>query len=222
MTMFCYQCEQTAKGTGCTVAGVCGKDADTAALQDVLIHLAEGIARYAHRARAFDARDAEADAFVVEALFTTVTNVNFDPERLAALIGQGKAVLDKAKALYESACAAAGQQPEDLSCPSGEELASDVPGLVAQGQAVSIAKRLEDYEAGALELPEGCEVTYELEAIEHLRALLRSSDAHDEGEAFYRGHVLREHGDGGIQGHHYVHSSPLDPFPARAPLRPGQ
>lgn len=49
MNMFCYQCEQTAKGAGCTAHGVCGKDPETAALQDLVIHVAEGVSQYAHR-----------------------------------------------------------------------------------------------------------------------------------------------------------------------------
>ncbi|MCJ7822972.1 MAG: hypothetical protein MUQ26_07865, partial [Armatimonadetes bacterium] len=49
--MFCYQCEQTAKGTGCTVRGVCGKDPQTAALQDLLVYALKGLAMYAHRGR---------------------------------------------------------------------------------------------------------------------------------------------------------------------------
>ena len=56
MSMFCYQCEQTAKGTGCTVSGVCGKAPETAALQDLVVHLVKGIARYAHRARKLGAQ----------------------------------------------------------------------------------------------------------------------------------------------------------------------
>ena len=51
VSMFCYQCEQTAKGAGCTVTGVCGKDPVTAAMQDLLIHVTKGIGAYAHRAR---------------------------------------------------------------------------------------------------------------------------------------------------------------------------
>ena len=86
MSMFCYQCEQTAKGTGCTIAGVCGKDARTAALQDLLIHAVKGISMYARRAREMGVKDKAIDRFVVEALFTTVTNVNFDPERLAGIL----------------------------------------------------------------------------------------------------------------------------------------
>ena len=57
MDMFCYQCEQTTQGTGCTSTGACGKDATTAALQDLLVHAAKGISMYAHRARTLGARD---------------------------------------------------------------------------------------------------------------------------------------------------------------------
>ena len=72
MGMFCYQCEQTSKGTGCTVAGVCGKDPATAVLQDLTVYAAKGLSMYAHRARRLGAKDPEIDRFVLEALFTTV------------------------------------------------------------------------------------------------------------------------------------------------------
>ena len=84
--MFCYQCEQTSKGEGCQTLGVCGKDETTAALQDLLIHAIKGISMYAHRAAKLGASDAEIDAFTIEAIFATLTNVNFDPERLVELI----------------------------------------------------------------------------------------------------------------------------------------
>jgi hydroxylamine reductase len=141
MSMFCYQCEQTFKGTGCVVSGVCGKDPDTATLQDLLVHVTKGIARYAHRARQLGHKDREIDVFVIQALFTTVTNVNFDPQRLAAMLHRGEAVLAKAKALYEGACKADGKKPEELACPSGQGLAADVPALVQQGREVTITKR---------------------------------------------------------------------------------
>ena len=57
--MFCYQCEQTAQGTGCTLSGACGKTPDTAALQDLLVTAVEGIAQYAHRARKLGVIDRE-------------------------------------------------------------------------------------------------------------------------------------------------------------------
>ena len=76
--MFCYQCEQTAGGTGCTVRGVCGKDADIQSLQDTLVFGLKGIAAYAYHAREMGGRDEEVDSFMHEALFKTLTNVSFD------------------------------------------------------------------------------------------------------------------------------------------------
>jgi len=76
--MFCYQCEQTAGGTGCTKVGVCGKNEDIASLQDTLIIGLKGVAAYAFHARELGQRDEEVDAFMHDALFTTLTNVNFD------------------------------------------------------------------------------------------------------------------------------------------------
>ncbi len=84
--MFCYQCEQTAKGQGCTVAGVCGKTSDVAALQDLLVYMLRGLGQLSTEAKAAGVRDAETDLFTCEALFATLTNVNFDPEAIAAYI----------------------------------------------------------------------------------------------------------------------------------------
>ncbi len=139
--MYCFQCEQTAKGTGCTVAGVCGKDAQTAALLDLLIHAAKGIAMYAHRASQWGRRDREVDVFVIEALFSTVTNVDFDPQRIAGLLNQAAAVRDKAKTMYEAACAETGQTPEMLSGPAAWQPAEDLDALTSQGEEVGVIKR---------------------------------------------------------------------------------
>ncbi|MBU2102121.1 MAG: hydroxylamine reductase [Candidatus Omnitrophota bacterium] len=76
--MFCYQCEQTAAGTGCTKIGVCGKNSDIKSLQDTLLYGLEGIAAYAYHARELGGISTEVDGFMHEALFKTVTNVNFD------------------------------------------------------------------------------------------------------------------------------------------------
>lgn len=138
--MFCYQCEQTAKGTGCDVFGVCGKDPKTAALQDLLLHVAKGISMYAHRAAVLGAQDPVVDKYVIEALFTTITNVNFDPERLAGIIRQGSEVKAKAKALYEAAALKAGKAPETLAGPAAWTPAADLNGLIAQGEAVPVNK----------------------------------------------------------------------------------
>ena len=76
--MFCYQCEQTAGGSGCTKAGVCGKNEDIQSLQDILLFGLKGVAAYAYHARELGAKDEQVDAFMHEALFKTVTNVSFD------------------------------------------------------------------------------------------------------------------------------------------------
>ena len=131
--MFCYQCEQTAKGTGCTVMGVCGKSAEVSDLQDLLIHAAKGIAMYAHRARGLGAVDGEIDRFVVEALFTTVTNVNFDNIRMAEMITQAGVVRSKARKLYENACARAGRTAEPLSGPAADPLPESMADMAIAG-----------------------------------------------------------------------------------------
>ena len=139
--MYCYQCEQTAKGVACTVGGVCGKNPETAALQDLLVHTAKGVSMYAHRARALGAVDRGADMFVIEALFTTVTNVNFDPERLAGLIRTGVETRDRVRRLYEDAARAEGRTPEELTGAATFPAGGDIDSMTAQGEQVSIEKR---------------------------------------------------------------------------------
>jgi hydroxylamine reductase len=142
--MFCYQCEQTAKGTGCTRAGVCGKDDTTAALQDVMIYQSKGVAAILHRARALGAVDREADRALTAALFTTVTNVNFDPARLEGEILALDRVRDRALALYRSACGKAGVPVAELPPPADFQPADGVEALVRQGQAIGILNRMHD------------------------------------------------------------------------------
>ncbi len=142
--MYCYQCEQTAKGIACTTSGVCGKKPETAALQDLLIHTAKGVSTYAHRARALGAIDHEADVFVIEALFTTVTNVNFDPERLAGLIRRGVEVRDRVKGLYEDAVRKGGGTPDELPDAATFQPEGTLDALISQGEGVSIERRQAD------------------------------------------------------------------------------
>jgi hydroxylamine reductase len=139
--MFCYQCEQTAKGTGCTVAGVCGKEEQTAVLQDLLVYAAKGISMYAHRAGQLGMQDRAIGRFVIDTLFTTVTNVNFDPERLKKLLDQAYEVKEKAAALYQEACRAKGVTPEKLDGPAQWKPAADLKGLEEQGRSASIEQR---------------------------------------------------------------------------------
>ena len=139
--MYCYQCEQTAKGTGCTTMGVCGKTPETAALQDLLIHAAKGIAMYAHRAAELDASDPQIDRSVPEFLFATVTNVDFDPQRLEHHLRDAADLRDRAKKLYEDACANKGRAPEIVNGATDWRPADDLAGLIRQGEEASITKR---------------------------------------------------------------------------------
>jgi len=141
--MFCYQCEQTGKGTGCTASGVCGKDAETAALQDLLVYATKGIAMYGHRARKFSAKDRAVDVFMLKALFSAVTNVNFDTARLQKLLVEAATLKEMAKGLYENACKKANTQAEQLAGPAAWIPAADLPGLVAQGVEIGIETRLQ-------------------------------------------------------------------------------
>jgi len=146
MDMLCRQCEQTAKGTSCTTAGVCGKDAETAALQDLLVYATKDVSRYAHRAGQLGARDRDVDVFVIKALFATVTNVNFDPRWFGAFMKEGAAIKAKAQGLYEKAAQGAGQKVETLDCPvawwSGTD---DLAGLIAKGQEVGLRTWIEEH-----------------------------------------------------------------------------
>ena len=85
--MFCNQCEQTAKGTGCSnKRGVCGKDEDIQSLQETLLYGVKGLAAYANHARRLGKSDEAVSAFIEEALFSTLTNVNFDLDTLLELV----------------------------------------------------------------------------------------------------------------------------------------
>ncbi len=139
--MYCYQCEQTKDGVGCTEFGVCGKDPTTAALQDLLLYATNGIGAYAHRARQLGARDPMIDRFVIEALFTTITNVNFDPARLDALVAHAIELREQARELYEQASRSAGHEPEVLAGPASWQPAPTLDARLAQQSEISIDAR---------------------------------------------------------------------------------
>ncbi|KAF2991533.1 hydroxylamine reductase (plasmid) [Methylocystis sp. MJC1] len=145
--MFCYQCEQTYRsdeGAGCAGAkGMCGKDAATADLQDILLYVCEGIGQYLHRARGLGARDIEADRFILFAFFTTLTNVNFNSMKFVELIQQASLTRDRAKALYEKASFAACKYPETLSGAAAFVPAKDMSSLLAQASEAAVRKGAE-------------------------------------------------------------------------------
>ncbi|MEW5746507.1 MAG: hydroxylamine reductase [Nitrospirota bacterium] len=86
--MFCYQCEQASRGTGCTAVSVCGKQPDVAALQDLLVYALQGLALVANEGRRVGVSDKAVNEFTAEALFSTLTNVNFDAARFVELVNK--------------------------------------------------------------------------------------------------------------------------------------
>lgn len=101
MSMFCYQCQEAAKNVGCEFKGVCGKSEDVSNLQDLLIYLLKGISIYAHKAEELGVKDEKAAKFVVESLFATITNVNFDDERFLKLIKEALEIRGAVKKEFE-------------------------------------------------------------------------------------------------------------------------
>lgn len=101
--MFCYQCEQTAKGEGCTQIGVCGKQPDVAALQDLLLYTLKGLSLYANEARKLGVINRDVNVFTVKALFSTLTNVDFDPDRFIELIKKSVEIREQLKAKIKAA-----------------------------------------------------------------------------------------------------------------------
>jgi hydroxylamine reductase len=132
--MFCYQCEQAAKGEGCTVRGVCGKDPEVATLQDLLIYSLQGLAQVAVAGRQAGVSDREVNVFTIQAAFSTLTNVDFDPQRFVALIKDSVALRKK---LVEK-IKAAGGQADFAAGPATFQPAADLAGLLKQGEAVGL------------------------------------------------------------------------------------
>ena len=128
--MFCNQCEQAAKGTACTVKGVCGKSPEVDSLQDLLGHLLKGIGTLAREGREAGITDPETDRFTAKALFTIVTNVNFDPERYLEYIREAARQRENMKEKVQAAGAKA-----DFNTPSVNfEPAGDLDGMIKQGE----------------------------------------------------------------------------------------
>lgn len=142
--MFCYQCEQTAKGTGCNRFGVCGKDPKTAEMQDLLVYVAKGISMWAHRARLLGIKDHDSDIFVIEALFTTVTNVNFDAEKIQKMIKRGLIIRENIREKYIEKCGTGEKEPERLAGPAVWKMPDNPEVLETEAAAISISKRLEN------------------------------------------------------------------------------
>jgi hydroxylamine reductase len=103
MSMFCFQCQETAKGTGCTIKGVCGKTPEVAGIQDAMMYFLKGLSVYANIAREKGIENDEVNKFVMEGLFMTITNANFDHQRFIDKIYDGFALRQKIEKQIEDA-----------------------------------------------------------------------------------------------------------------------
>jgi len=140
--MFCYQCEQTSRADGvlgcASAVGNCGKDAQTSDLQDLLIHAVKGIAQYAKRARDLGAGSNDAGRFILYAMFTTLTNVNFNPARFTSMLVEAAEIRAAVKKAYEDAAAAQGVAVEELSGPAVWGIPAATNELLAQAEMASV------------------------------------------------------------------------------------
>ena len=140
--MFCYQCEQTDRTQatpGCASArGNCGKDATTSDLQDLLIYAVKGIAQYGALARSLGSPDREADRFMLYALFTTLTNVNFNASRFVAMLREAAQHRDRVKAACTALALAQGVAVQEPAGPAHWQPGNDLAELQAQAALVGI------------------------------------------------------------------------------------
>ncbi len=128
--MFCFQCEQTAKGTGCTKIGVCGKKPDVAALQDLLIYALKGLSQVAVEGRKVGVSDRDVNVFTCEATFSTLTNVDFDPDRFVQLLRRCVELREQLK----EKVASAGGSTQFPDGPATFDLGSNREEMIRQGE----------------------------------------------------------------------------------------
>ena len=131
--MFCYQCAQTARGTGCTVKGVCGKEATVARLQDNLLLATKGMAAYLYHARELGYTDTKIDAFLERAFYSTFTNVNFDAEDFVNLAVEAGKMNIKTMQLLKKAHIETYGEPEPTKVQTGTVKGQ---GIIATGHGL--------------------------------------------------------------------------------------
>lgn len=172
--MFCFQCEQTALGQACDKVGVCGKQPDTAALQDLLIYTLKGLSQVVLKGRDAGIRNADLDHFTCKAIFSTLTNVNFDSDRFVSLVNETVSYRETLK----KEIAAAGGDTQFPEGPATFTPADSMDELVAQGESVGI-KSDPEVDPDILSLREL--LTYGLKGLaayaDHARILGQSDDS---------------------------------------------
>jgi hydroxylamine reductase len=141
--MYCYQCEETANGIACTKAGICGKTPEVGGVQDLLTAATKRLATIAWAGRQLGVADPQVDRFVVESLFTTVTNVNFDADRLEVLVRAARQLAEASLGAYLAACVEQGVAPTVAELGSVFELDADLLGQVQQADDTVLLGRFD-------------------------------------------------------------------------------
>jgi len=139
LDMFCYQCSQTARGTGCTIRGVCGKVPTVARMQDNLLFAIKGISAYLYHARELGYSDPEIDAFLEKGFYSTLTNVNFDPQKFVELALEAGRMNIKTMQLLKKAHIETYGEPVPTEVPVG---AVKGPGIIATGHSLKALEEL--------------------------------------------------------------------------------
>ena len=137
MEMFCYQCQETAKGTGCTLRGVCGKLPETSARMDLLLYATRGVAILNEKLREAGAAQRNASHQVIDALFTTITNANFDNDSLDGFIRRAFQMKRELKAKCKELGIEIPDAPEVTleADPADYEKLEPVTGVLAEPDA---------------------------------------------------------------------------------------
>lgn len=130
--MFCFQCQEAAKNTGCTVKGVCGKVEETSNNQDLLIYVLKGIAIYSEQLKGLGATYRENDDFIAQALFATITNANFDDVRLVALVKEALQRRDQVKSAFLKAYQEKNGKSFNETLPEVADWSSDDVAVFAE------------------------------------------------------------------------------------------
>ncbi|MEH6825071.1 MAG: hydroxylamine reductase [Motiliproteus sp.] len=154
--MFCVQCEHTITTpteSGCSYAqGMCGKTAEVSDLQDLLVYALQGTSFYAEKAREFGIVDTAIDAFVPQAFFATLTNVNFEGDRITGYARQAQQYRDQLREQYLAACLLAGKKPAEPSPAAAFDLAADAAGLLAQAPIAAVNRGKDQVDADIMGL----------------------------------------------------------------------
>lgn len=136
--MFCFQCQETAKNTGCTVKGMCGKPEETANLQDLLIFVLKGIAVYGEQLDQMGAADRDNDDFIVESLFSTITNAAWDDARFSEAIQEGLRRRDRIRAKFLETYKAKNGRDFDGALPDAAVWSGAADTFAEKAKAVGI------------------------------------------------------------------------------------